>query len=622
METTDQLIITTTTMYKQESEDARRDRMDTNKRNFDCYNLKQDFSHKIEGQSREFLSKQHLAVEQITSFIQQGLMDVKDWFGVDVESGVQQQDLLISQGQVKDLLERELEKIDFMNTVGDSIKLGLIGSLMILKVGGEYVYKPKFVTKEEENSDGSKKHTLVKKDQKVWRLKLSLVRQQDYRPDPTGRGMYELQDIDMDWYDLKRMAKEGVYDQELVDQLMGDMEEDEQKAEKARETGQNESNAGYRRTVKVTEGWGNIIHPVSGELLYENVTWSVANDRWLIRKPTPNPLWYQESPFVVTPLVRVPHSVWHMALMDAPTRHNTAINEIFNLIFDAGMMATYGIKQIRTDWLADESQVSGGIRAGQTLSVTSSAPVGAKVLERVDTSSMSSESLQTFQLAVAEFNQSALTNDLRLGILPARQVKATEVVEASQSITSVFTGVAKSLETGFLKEVLRKSWLMMCQHMDEFNSAEVAAIVGKDTMLKMAAMTPEQRFVALAQSYSYRVYGVSEILSKTKDFRKLVSLLQTMGGSEVFMQEFIKEFSFGKFLKEIMQSLDINTDKIKQDPIDAAAMAGGEQAPMGGADVQSQIKQASTGSTTETVQSRLQAKFPPQALSAGGRSAQ
>lgn len=619
---TDELIVSTTSMYKEEAEQAKKDRMDRNKENFDCYNLKQDYSHKIEGQSREFLAKQHLAVEQITTFILQGLMDVTDWFDVEREPGIDDEQVFLTDLEVRGLIERQLKKIDFMNTVGDSIKMGLLGSLIITKIHGEYVSKPKYVTKDEQTSNGSIKKTLVKLDQKVWRPKIDVVRHQDYFPDPTGRKLYELQVIDMDWSEAKRLADLGVYDSAVVDMLTGNEENTEQQAEKARETNQNTTMAGYRRTVKITEGWGTIVDPHSGKILHENVTWAVANDTYLIRKPTPNPFWHQESPFVVSPIVRVPNSVWHIALMDAPTRHNIALNESFNLIFDAGMMSTFGIKQLRPGYLDDESQVSGGIRAGQTLNVSDSAPTGVKVLERVDTSSMSPESIQTFQLANAEFQQSALTNDLRMGILPARQVKATEVVEASQSITSVFTGVAKSLETGFLSRVLNKMWVTMCQNIDDFNSAEVASVIGKERMQKLASMAPEERFVVLAQNYAYRVYGVSEILSKTKDFRKLVSLLQTIGGSEVMLEEFIKKYSFGKFLEQVMKSLDIDVDKLKIDEIEQAAMMGGNpmDAMTGAPNQQSQIEQASTGPINETVQSRLAAKFPSQALSAGGRT--
>ena len=67
--------------YKREADQAATVRLEQNKLNFDFYHLRQDFSHKQAGQSVEFLPKQMMAVEQITSFMQQGLVDLGDWFG-------------------------------------------------------------------------------------------------------------------------------------------------------------------------------------------------------------------------------------------------------------------------------------------------------------------------------------------------------------------------------------------------------------------------------------------------------------------------------------------------------------------------------------------------------------
>jgi hypothetical protein len=616
----DEGIVQVTLMYREEANEAKKNRMDMNKINFDCYHLKQDYSHKQEGQSKEFLGKQSLAVEQITAFIQQGLMDVGDWFGFEYEAGVKSPK--ITSNEVKLLTSRQLEKLCFHDSMGDTLKLGLLGSLMIVKVHGEYVNKPRYIVEEELQNDKIKKN-LIKENRKVWQLKHSLIRHQDYYPDPTGRGLYELQNIELDLSDVLALAEgdHPIYDKSMVELLVGSMVKELQETEKARETNQNRTQANFRKRVKLTEGWGTILDPHSGKILYENVTWTVANDRFLIQKPTPNPFWHQMSPFLAKGIVRTPHAVWPKALMDAGTRHNIALNELYNLIFDAGMMATHGIKQIRPDWLENEAQIASGIRPGMTVEANSSCPPGMKVLERVDTASMSPESITVFNLSNAEFQQSVLTNDLRLGVLPSRAVKATEVVEASQTITSVFTGVAKAIEVGFLEKLLDLSWLTIAQHLDDLDSEEVKALLGDDRAILLASMSPEERFQIAVQGHKFKVYGVSKTLNKVKDFRKLTSLLQTLAGSEVLIEEFIKKYDFGKMLEEIMKSLDINTDRLRIDEVDMAMMVlrnanpGAQSQPGSSPNLQSQIPQAATGSLNETLQSRIpQANFPPQAL--------
>ncbi len=52
---------------RKEAEDARRSRLKRNEYNLDAYHGRQDWSHKLEGQSREFLPKLSLAVEQFVA---------------------------------------------------------------------------------------------------------------------------------------------------------------------------------------------------------------------------------------------------------------------------------------------------------------------------------------------------------------------------------------------------------------------------------------------------------------------------------------------------------------------------------------------------------------------------
>ena len=76
-------VVQVVTSYRQQADQAKRNRMDQNRENLDCYHMRQDWSHKIAGQSKEFLAKQAIAVEQFASFLQQGLIDKGNWFSVE-----------------------------------------------------------------------------------------------------------------------------------------------------------------------------------------------------------------------------------------------------------------------------------------------------------------------------------------------------------------------------------------------------------------------------------------------------------------------------------------------------------------------------------------------------------
>lgn len=619
-----QKVIRAVTKSKQEANSARLSRMEQNRENFDVYHLKQDFSHKAPGQSKEFLAKQAMAVEQLTNFVQQGLADLgDDWYSVENEEGLT--DVRITPNHVKKLLSRQLEKADFYGNIADGVKLALLGSLFILKVDTTEVVKPKYVPKSRMVNRKKVKYLTRTKD-KVAQLRLNLVLQSDYYPDPAGRRLYEVEHMEMDLHEVKRLIRseenpDGIYDEDEVERLAGDMVKADEEADKNRLTGQDVAESSYRKRVQIDEFWGTILDE-NGEVLYENVVCAVANDRYLIRPPEENPFWHKESPYVVSPLIRVPKSVWHKGLMDAPTKHNKAMNEIYNLSLDNGMMAVYGIKQIRVDWLEDASQINDGVKPGMTLQVNSQCPPGAKVIERVDTANMAPEAIQMFQLTNGEFQQSALTNDIRLGVLPQRAVKATEIVAAEQSVTGMLNGLAKQLENSVIKPTLRKSWMVAIQHLSDFDEVEVRRLLGARDAAVLKDMSPAERFAESVNGLTFTVNGLTYTLNKQKDFQRIGIFLQTMASAPALAQAFAEKYSFAKLLNVVMKNLDLDPQKLELDELDRPenripnpAEAGGIPTAGGAPNTMSQVPQVGSANTNlnpNPVQSGAQpgAQFP------------
>jgi hypothetical protein len=583
---------------RKEASEAKRDRMDKNRINFDAYHLRQDWSHKLKGQSREFLPKVATAVEQNSNMIQQGLLDLGKWFNVTPQAGLNEDMMSIKPSVIYNLLERQLSKDGFVKKTGDMLKLGMLGGLIIVKIGGKYVNKPKFVV-ETEVRKGKYFKKLIKKDMKSWQLDIQLIRQEDYYPDPTGRGLYEACDFWLDLHEVKRLAEgdDAIYDKEAVDQLTGGFDSTGMTQEwaKSRETDQNVAGGGYRKQVKITEVWGNVLNS-EGELIYENVVYTVANDRFVIQKPTPNPYWHQESPFVTDSILSVPHAVWPKAMMDAATSLNLSANEIFNLLLDSGIVSVHGIKQLRKDWLDDPSQVSNGVEQGSTLLVNSSCPPGQKVLESVYTGGQPQEAMNMLNVVNQESAAAMFTSEIRAGGADMKNIRATAVVENSQALNNMASGMIKNIEgddnSGLITQILIKSWKTIAQNMDDLDSAEVKALIGEKEAQRLMAMGREQVFADTVQSSRFRVFGISAVLNKMKDFTKLTAMMQTIFSNPMLTEAFLKKYSIPKFLDEIMLSLDINTFKLEADSNEGGELTE-EAAPVqAGADVNSQIPQA------------------------------
>jgi len=600
---------------RDEADSAKTERMAKNKDNFDMFHLKHDFSHKEPGQSMEVLSKQSMAVEQIKSFFQQALVDIGDWWSADAADPLaSEQQMLIRPFEITKLTNYMLEKSMYFSHVGNSVQSALLGSLAISKAYGCLKPKPRFVVNEKGRGKKYRKW-LEKIEDKTWEMKFEVVRAENFYPDPTGNNMYVIEDMWLDMHKVRAMSKgdDAIYDPKVVEQLKGSSAPDVEDSQgKARETGQTPETSGFRPKVKITEFWGDVIDD-DGELCYENYVITIANDTHLLRCE-PNPLWHQQNPYNYSPLMEVANSVWHKAPMDAPTNHNRALIEMYNLVVDAAMKQVHAVSQLRKDALDNPAQVQNGIKPGTTLMVNSSLPVGAKVLESVTTVQIPAEAFNVFNIMSQEFNASALTNDLRQGVMPFRAVKATEVVEASQTITSVFQGIAKNYEARQSVKELELAWKTTAQNWHLIGKEVFQSLFGEARGEEMSQMDPEDVFAATVGVVKFRVYGISLTLSKAQDFKKLTTLLQTIIGSPPLLEEYLKKYDLGKTLGEIMTSLNIDKYKLEIPKAVQATMQPQAEAPQApqapGPDMMSQVANPSAEMAAPNAPNIPQASFP------------
>lgn len=571
---------------KEEAEMAKRNRMDLNKDNYSMYQLEHDFSHKTAGQSKEVLSKVRNATESSKAFFQQALADLDDWYRVTARDGSDGKSLPITPEEMQKMLNYMLKRCDYFSHVGASTQSGLLGALSISKIRGEMVPKPKFKTKAEGKGSKYKKHVIVQED-KTWELRFDNIRQEDYYPDPTGSNLYRIYEAEVDFHTVKALSEgdDAIYDKEAVATLEGWGDGDLQAEKRARETGQNTTIKRMRKMVKLTEFWGTVIDSATGEVICENVVITLANEQTIIRKPTPNPLWHQKTPIVAAALIEFANSVWGIAMMDAGTKHNRSLIEIFNLMMDSAMKAVWGVNQIRTDVLDDPTQITDGIRWGTNLKTGAGLPIGGKVMEPVITGQIPPEVITMFNLLNQETLTSMKTNDLRMGAQSMRAVKATEVVAAENSITSEFQGIAKNFEEKKIQPELEMATWTICQNWDQIDKDVFISLYGQKRGEELHQLEPQDVFVGVVNGMRFEVFGISLTLRRQADFRKWTTLLQVIGSSEVMIEAFLSKYSFEKLLGEVMTAIDLNKSKIEENagPAVPAAAGGGTMEQPGGA---------------------------------------
>lgn len=567
---------------KKEAHQARISRLRKSKLNMDAYMGYQDFGDKIEGQSTETLPKLAVAAEQLSAFVKRALTQFGKWFEFELGARIKGK-IPLKESDVETIVEHFLKKLpDGRNKttsiavrLGDAIKIGALESLMIFKVYGTVKNEKafhveigtSFELKEQEDGTfevpeglpmGGIRPELVVSEREKWCLHVDLIKTEDFYPDPTGAGMYEIHEVERDLAYVQELADQGVYDKAAVNALKVSVQRKEEERRRPGYMGQDRSDPpGFRKKVVLTEYWGDLLG-TDGRIAKKNITCTVANDQFLIRKPVDNPFWHSTSPFVVCPLIRVPWSVWHKAIYDIASSLNRTINEVFNLILDGGLAAVWGIKQLRAGFLEKPEQISGGIPQGKTLIVSDDMPVNVKVLEEVSTGKIPPEAGVLLQLLDREFFSAAMSNELQAGLFPGRKVLATEVNQVEQGQAMTMDSIAGDMERECIEKILEKCWLLILQNMSILDEAEIESKIGKRATMWLMETPPEERFAALAMNGSFTVSGLTSVLSKARDFQKLAALMQMCMTNPILLQAFIKRFSGEKMLTSAMKMLNLN----------------------------------------------------------------
>lgn len=560
-------VITYILCCKDEAEQARNLRISQMDRNWRTYLGIQDFSHKQPGQSREFLPKVPVATEKLAAIVKRGMIQFGDFFNIQTDSELADK---ISGEQLRELLKAFLFDLwgpastpqNLPTVVSDATKQCLHKNLFIFKVHGGEMVRREFTFDDVEEEPNVKEIS-------EWHLRIDLVRPEDYYPDPTGNGMYEIHRVERDLFQILDGVKAGIYKKDIVDQLLSQdypRPDDEKLSEQDRNQEETVTPS-FRRRVVIDEFWGTILNN-DGSIAHRNVVAAVANGKFLIRPPEPNPFWHQESPFIVAPLLRVPHSVWHKAVFDHASDLNLAINEMFNLIFDGGLAAVWGVRQLRLEDLEDPGQVANGIPQGATLVVKQTLPHNAKVLETVTEADIPKEALAMFDILNREFDEASMSNDASPGSMPpiSSKTPAVAFLQGSQSQNMMLDGIIQDLETEVITRLLRLSFLTVLQNADYIPDKAFSSTFDKRVALMVMRASPAERFALFAGRAQFKVNGISSAMTKALDFQKMMALLQAMSLDPMLKQEFMMEYSPSKIITQFFRTLNLNSEDFKKSP--------------------------------------------------------
>jgi hypothetical protein len=547
-----------------------------NDENWRAYRGLQDFSEKQTWQSKETTPNFPIAVDQIVGTFERSLTDSDDWLNAE-PPGVGKP--LIEPDVVKNLLLFYLTHLwlpgnrpdsthGVQVVVADGTKQGIMEPDVTVKVWPvlkkERHYRFERVDPDRDQGEFPA-HELIGErrlkpvDIETMRLCIEPIYWEDYFPDPSPACNYS---IHRSRRQLHELLANPEYDQDVIKSLLAVATEDARKQSARLAEGEKDVGADPY-SIEVFECWGDVIDERTGELLAENVFWTWAGDQ-IIRDVTDNPFWDGTRPFISAPLIRIPGSKEPKALADHAVPMWRASNELLNLYIDGAFRSVWGVGQLRPDMLEDPDDLADGMPQGYTGVLRPNVPIGGKFYERVDSGELPNFALDAITRLEGMVNEGLAIPDTRLGQLPERAVKATEIAQAMRSSGSLYETFAARFEDTFLEPLFEKCWRLILQYVDDFAEDELLSILGLENTLVFQELSTERRFKALNKTH-FKVRGLRGVASKEREFQKLSTLLNLIGSNEQFADHFGQNFDFTKLWDALIRSTGIDPSMLRLD---------------------------------------------------------
>lgn len=356
-------------------------------------------------------------------------------------------------------------------------------------------------------------------------LAVELVHPRNIWHDPTGRNRFLIESWKIDKGELVKLAEEGHYDLKVVKELSSSsgIQSDEEQEERDRHE---EGEASDPNTIELFEYWGDL-YDLDGRLIDTNMTFTVANKDYLVRKPRKNPYWHGKFPYVWGAPVVVPFSNYDKSFLEDSIGLQKTETEFVNLILDSAKYAVAGAFTLDVEQVVNVNDYRQGIFPGIVAKYKGSWTNGRPPLESIKLNTIDPMALSVLQMIDRYGQIGTGVNDLMMGVMPARRSTAKEGAMRMSESSSLFDTYARNLEEQLIGPLVEQVWALDLQYYD-WNDKCARDILGEEFALRLANMTDEERY-QLIEHFEFKGKGISVVLSKAQELEKVDMVLSRFG---------------------------------------------------------------------------------------------
>lgn len=537
-------IVTVLDGYKTEAQLAREGgpnpRDDVWEANWDRYWGRYDHSKKADWQSKHVMPEAPQFIDRWAAAMREALEGNDQWFAAVDETGESNEMMPHIERLMRILLGRcgvtpDGHRTDFSSVFEDQMKLGaLMASCLSV------------TWKEDERGGWPSVESTDPRE--VWK-------------DPKGRNMYRLRRYEIDKHELMALAEladendEYVYNIDEIERLASQVDMDQQR-EKERSSGSSHDEQASTRVPIVLDEWVCDVLMPDGSLPYTNTLIVVANDRYIIRGPEPNPFWHGRDWVVLTPMISVPFSIYGRSYMEDWADVADAFIEMTNLVLDATYTSAIHAYAAAPEMLRDPRQLAEGV-SPNTVFELEEGTRPQDFMKEIELGTLGADVVRIWQALKQEMREGAKLSEIALGQLPPNaHHTATAVAEVSQSGSAMIRSMARTIESRLLEPALTMVWQTALQHMD---FQQLAPELGEEFT---NALT-QRREEFMERRIRFRVRGISGLIDRQSKLRNMLSMLQVVGQNEMLVQALMQRTSGNKLLNTLFRLFGLDPKDIE-----------------------------------------------------------
>jgi len=422
---------------KKKAEDATLDRRLGASELWMLYQSRQDYSSKKDWQSKIFVPKIFMSVEQATAIVKRAIMSPRRLFKLSLRDP-KDEDAKEVMSDVERELKQSLQDSNFAQSYAESIKEAFLVGLGIPKL--------------------------------VWEGGLRFVNSATYRtfidpdwesgsPDPPK---YIIEEKEMDLAELKDMANrindeagKNLFNIAEINKIKEDHRDIEKETEERIRKGLSTHTKTDKR-VKVWEFWGSIIDKEKNTVK-KNQLRVIANESYVIRSQD-NPFDHQRPPYLPVVPITYPHrGAWGVSLVEPIVKIQYAYNNIINLGIDNLNFSINKMFEYQPSNLVNPKSMT-QMYPGKLVAKHSP----AQAVMEIRTSGLGSDSFMVMDLLQSEIQKGTAVTEFLMGTA-GKSKTATEAELKTAQAQGLFDTIARDIETNSLSPMIEMAFDLLIQ---------------------------------------------------------------------------------------------------------------------------------------------------------------